>query len=84
MRETYLQRWGEKLKSKSPALQVYILSEGEKRLCNHPKRKYAGYGKDDIIKGTLPNNEIMKAYISTQYKNVKGRKQIKTNIKEIM
>ena len=28
VRETYLQRWGEKLKSKSPALQVYILSRG--------------------------------------------------------
>jgi hypothetical protein len=36
------------------------------------------------MKGTLPNKEIMMTYISTQYKNLKGRKHIKTKIKEIM
>jgi hypothetical protein len=36
------------------------------------------------MKVTLPNKEIMMAYISTQYKILKGRKHIKTNIKEIM
>jgi hypothetical protein len=67
---------GKRLKSKTPALQVYIYyQEGEKILCNHSKRKYAGYEKDDIMKGTLPNKEIIMAYISTQYKILEGRKQ---------
>ena len=34
------------------------------------------------MKGVLPNREIMMAYISTQYKNLKGRKHIKTNIRK--
>ena len=37
---------------------------------------------DDIMKGILPNKKMMMAYISTQYKNMKGRKYIKANIKK--
>ena len=37
---------------------------------------------DDIMKGVLPNKKIMMAYISTQYKNMKGRKHIKANIRK--
>ena len=37
---------------------------------------------DDIMKRILPNKKIMMAYISTQYKNMKGRKHIKTNIRK--
>jgi hypothetical protein len=36
------------------------------------------------MKEVLLNKDIMMVYISTQYKNLEGRKHIKTNIEEIM
>jgi hypothetical protein len=83
MKSGYLTHSSVKITAEQILSPIYYL-EGEKTLCNYPKRKYTGYRKDDIIKGTLPNKEIMMAYISTQYKILKGRKQVKTNIKEIM